>query len=259
MNYLEIANEMKPVILEAGKIAMKYFRNVQAERKADKSYVTAADREVEAFLHGEIKKRFPDHAFYGEETGSHGIENADYVWAIDPIDGTEPFVLELPVWAVSIGLVCQQGAVVGLVYLPAIDQLYWAVQGSPAYLGDQIIHVAESHPLKKGATIVAPGATFRRFDSTFQGRALAFGSAAAHLCFVARGKVQGAIMEPINLYDIAGGAVIVQSAGGELRYFGGDPVDLWSLRLGVKTREAMAIGHPDNAEQLRNVFELIAR
>lgn len=252
----EIHQETLPLIQEAGRLAMKHFQNVAAERKPDRSYVTAADREVEALLRDEFEKRFPAFGIIGEEHGTSQVDQAECVWAIDPIDGTEPFVLEMPVWAVSVGLVAKTGPLLGYVMLPAIDQLYTAVTGQPAYENDRVI---ETHPhttLGPGTTIIGPSSTFHHFNTSYPGRVLSFGSAAAHLAFVSRGKLHGGIFEKINLYDIAGGACILQSAGGVMRYLSGDDVNLWDLveSPSHQTREALTVGHPENAEQLRHQF-----
>ncbi|MDP8244262.1 MAG: inositol monophosphatase [Candidatus Hinthialibacter antarcticus] len=255
MDLQQIAADMTPVIRDAGKIALKHFQTVTAERKPDRSYVTAADREVEAFLQNIIHERYPEHGVYGEESARDRLEEADYIWAIDPIDGTEPFVLHLPVWAISVGLVSKDGPQIGFVYLPAIDEFYWAVKGGPAYLNDKVITVSDPVDMDYGSTIVSPGATFRKFDSEYEGRALAFGSAAAHLAFVARGTLHGGIMEPINLWDIAGGACILEAAGGEMRYFDGSDVDYWQHKNGTKTLQAKALGHPENVKKLCALFK----
>ncbi len=255
MDLQQIASDMTPVIRKAGEIALHHFQSVAAERKPDHSYVTAADREVEAFLQKTILENYPDHGVYGEESARDRLEEADYVWAIDPIDGTEPFVLHLPVWAISVGLVSKDGPQIGFVYMPAIQEFYWAVKGGDAYLNDKTIKVSEAVDLNHSSTIVCPGATFRKFDSSYQGRALAFGSAAAHLAFVARGTLHGGVMEPINLWDIAGGACILEAAGGEMRYFDGSDVNYWLHRNGTKTLDAKALGHPDNVKRLCSLFK----
>ena len=158
-----IAQEIRPVIYKAGEIAMKYFRNVSYERKKDHSVVTAADREIEKYLRQEITERYPEHGFIGEETGKHRIGESEYVWAVDPIDGTEPFVCELPVWCISIGLVHPTGPKLGFVYLPVINELYWAVEGEPAYLNDRIIQVAEPAEFTHQSSIITSTVTYPRY------------------------------------------------------------------------------------------------
>lgn len=257
MDFNAILAEMKPVVEQAGEIALRHFQNVKAERKADRSYVTAADREVETFLRDELERRYPDHGIVGEEHGSKGVGSSEYIWAIDPIDGTEPFVLELPVWAVSLGLVNKDGAVCGFVYLPYIRHLFCAVRQGEAYNNDQVIQVHSGCEMVKGTSIVGPSSTFYRFNTTYEGRCLSYGSAAAHMVFVANGKLHGGIFEALNLYDIAGGACVLEAAGGEMRYLkSGEPVDLWETANtpGTRTREAMLIGHPENVARLRSLF-----
>jgi len=254
MELNRIAQEIRPVLYQAGHIALRHFRQVTVERKPDYSYVTAGDREVETFIREEIHRRFPDHGFYGEESGHHRMENADYVWAIDPIDGTAPFVYEFPIWCVSVGLLHAGEAVLGFVYLPVLDELYWAIEGGPAYMNREVLKVHEPCEMSRGTTIVASSATFRRFKVSYRGRALAFGSAAANHCFVARGKVHGGIQETVRLYDIAASAIILKQAGGVMKYLSGREVNLGELLDGRKTPEMFASGHPNNVDQLIRLF-----
>jgi len=256
MNIHRIAQEMRPVIYQAGHIAMQHFRQVAVEHKEDHSFVTAADREVEAFIHEEIHRRYPDHGFFGEESGHHRMDDAEYVWAIDPIDGTAPFVYELPVWGVSIGLIHKSRLMLGFLYLPVLDELYWALENGPAYLNNQPIHVSEPLNLSKKGAIVSSSKILKSYKIKYTKQVFAFGSAAANLCFVARGKVHGGLQERVRLYDIAGAAVILKAAGGVMRYLSGREVNLWELLDGRKATEPFVFGHPENVEQLLTLFSL---
>lgn len=254
MDFHQIAEEMCPVIYEAGEIARKHFLNVKVEHKADKSLVTVADREIETFLKKEIQGLYPDHGVLGEEFGDHQLDDAQSVWVIDPIDGTAPFVYELPVWGVSVGLLHKRKPVVGFVYLPVIDEMYWAVDGGPAYVNENVIQVCEPRDMVRGTCIVAPSITFRGLQTEYDGRALAFGSAAAHICFVARGKIHGGILTKVRLWDIAASAVILSAAGGEMTYLSGRPVDCGELLDGRQVPESFCIGNPYNVQQLTRLF-----
>ncbi len=256
MDVRRIAQEMRPVIYQAGHIAMQHFRQVKVERKADESYVTDADREVETFLKEEIHRRYADHGFFGEEYGHHRTDEAEFVWAIDPIDGTAPFVFEMPIWAISVGLLHEHRAMVGFVYLPVIDEMYWAVEGDGAFVNNQRIYVNEAQTLSNKTTILAPSATFKGFDFDFEGRSLSLGSAAAHMCYVARGKIHGGIIESVKLYDIAASAVIIKEAGGVIRYLAGDDMNLWELIDGRKVREPFVFGNSAMADHLIQRFSL---
>lgn len=254
MDLHRIAQEIRPVMYQAGHIALKHFRNVKVERKADRSFVTAADREIEAFLTEEIHHRYPDHGVFGEETGRHQMDEAEYVWAIDPIDGTAPFVYEMPLWGISAGLLHRHRPLIGFVFLPVIDELYWAIDGCPAYVNDRKIQVCEPREMNETSCIITPNFTFRAFDSTYKGKAMSFGSASVHICMVARGKIHGGILSGVRLYDIAGGAVILKAAGGVLKYFSGGHVDLWKLNTGDELPESAAMGREENVDQIRRLF-----
>lgn len=255
MDIQQIAQEMRPVIYQAGEIARKHFLNVKADRKPDRSFVTAADREVETFLKEEIGRRFPDHGAIGEEYGKHQLDGAESIWAIDPIDGTAPFVYELPVWGISVGLLHQGKPVLGFVYLPVMDEMFWAIAGGPAFVNEREINVCEPRDMIRGTCIVAPSITFRGLRTQYDGRALAFGSAAAHICYVARGKIHGGILMKVRLWDIAGAAVIVSAAGGEMTYLSGRTVDLYELVDGRQVPEPFCVGNPENVRQLRALFK----
>jgi myo-inositol-1(or 4)-monophosphatase len=257
MDLQRIAQEMRPVVYQAGKIALQYFEKVTIERKADRSYVTEADRAVERFLWEEISRRYPEHGFFGEEYGQKEVEGREYLWAIDPVDGTAPFVFGFPIWAVSVGLVCERGCILGFVYLPVLDQMFWNIEGEPAYLNDRRLQVHEPIALGPGTTILMPSSVMRDFEVSYKGRGLAFGSAASNLCYVAKGNIQGGLIDSIRLYDIAAGTAILKAAGGELRYLSGREVDLWELRDGHKTPEVTVMGHPENVAQLQKLFTVI--
>lgn len=257
MNVHRIAQEMRPVVYRAGEIAMRHFRNVKAERKADRSFVTAADREVEDFVRGEIQRLFPDHGYFGEETGLNQIEGAEYVWAVDPIDGTAPFVYEFPIWGVSVGLIGRNGPLLGFVLFPAVGDLFWTDGGGTAYVNEIPIRVGEPKNLGMGGTLIISSKILKNYEITFPGRTLAFGSAAASICYTAKGKVQGGLQEAIRLYDLAGSAAVLKAAGGVMRYASGREVDLWELTDGRKTPEPMYFGHPENVEQLLELFKFL--
>src|SRR5690606_1183339 len=121
---------------------------------------------VERFLREEIRSRFPEHGFIGEETGGD-VEGKELVWAVDPIDGTAPFVYELPVWAVSVGLVSREGCMVGFVYLPVLDDLFWNIAGEPAYLNEREIRVHDPVNFGRESTIMMPSSRMPECDCRY--------------------------------------------------------------------------------------------
>src|SRR5690554_6662838 len=113
-------DEIKGWLVEAGKIARRYFGNVYVEWKATADPVTVADRETEQYLKARIRARYPGHGVIGEEYGGDEV-GREYLWTIDPIDGTRAYVEGLPTWSVTIALLHQGSPIFGIVYMPMID------------------------------------------------------------------------------------------------------------------------------------------
>jgi histidinol-phosphatase len=120
-----------------------YYRsNLAITIKADKSPVTEADVETERTIRSVIAARHPGHGFYGEETGSSDID-AEFVWIVDPIDGTKAFVREYPMFSTQIALMHRGRLVVGVSSAPAYGELAYGEIGVGAWLNDQPVRVSE--------------------------------------------------------------------------------------------------------------------
>lgn len=133
----------KSVAHEAGDIMQKYFgKKPDAHLKADNTIVTIADEEINQLVIQRVAERYPAHDIDGEEASAR--RGSDYVWVCDPIDGTVPFAMELPVSVFSLALVIDGRPEIGVIYAPFSDHLYWAVRGYGAYLNNQPIHVSQN-------------------------------------------------------------------------------------------------------------------
>jgi len=129
--------------LQAGLVLEHHFEtDIFKQLKEDKSIVTLADRESEEVIKKNIFDIFPKHSILGEETGMTQNEN-DYVWYIDPIDGTRNFANHIPVFAVSIALAFKKELIMGVIYNPATKTLFYAEKGKGAYCNDKRIFVSK--------------------------------------------------------------------------------------------------------------------
>lgn len=212
----------------AGDLAMRHWRSglaCEAKGGNAKDHVTAADREVEAFLVGEIHRRFPGHRVLGEEGGYQGAASSDYLWVIDPIDGTTSFARGQRLFSVSIGVRYRGEAVVGVVNAPAIGELYAAERGGGAWMnGTERLRVSSAQSLSEA--LVSTGFACLRANLPENNLAVLArvlpavvdmrrtGSAAFDLCQVAAGRTDAFWEFALQEYDIAAGALIVAEAGG---------------------------------------------
>jgi histidinol-phosphatase len=142
MPYEREIEECRRVARRAGELALAHAaKGIAQERKSDDSPVTAADRECERLIVSELGAAFPDDGFLGEE-GASLPGRSGRRWIIDPIDGTRDFVRGLPTWSNLIGLEADGEVVLGSCHLPAQGELYWAVRGQGAFLGERRVRVS---------------------------------------------------------------------------------------------------------------------
>lgn len=210
---------------EAGDLSLDAYARLNSndiEFKNPKDLVTAADREIETFIMTRIAARFPEHAFFGEETGSRG--DSDYCWIVDPIDGTASFVHELPFYSISIALYHQNRPLVAVVYGPRLRELFCAAAGQGAFLGERRLRVSQRTRLIEamlctGFACVRAGlarnnlANFERLVKLSRG-IRRHGSAALDLCYVAAGRFDAFWELNLQPYDYAAGRLILEEAGG---------------------------------------------
>jgi myo-inositol-1(or 4)-monophosphatase len=233
---------LEKVVRAAGEIALRHFRKVRVTRKADNTVVTVADREVEAFLRESLSRAFPADGFLGEETGA-GAGHSGRTWVIDPIDGTASYAIGLPVWGVSVGLMQDRRPVAGLFYMPLVNELYLS-RGPDACFNGQPMRVDDSGHIDSESSLLVTSEAHRNFRIDFVGKARALGSAAAHVCYVARGSAVAALLHHFSIWDIAAALPILRVAGGDMRYLSGRSLDPAELAGGRKCSEPVLAGAP---------------
>ncbi|HEX8474732.1 MAG TPA: inositol monophosphatase family protein [Pyrinomonadaceae bacterium] len=205
----------------AGEITLKYFRRaVATDRKADGSFVTAADREAERFLRAEIERRFADDAIVGEEEdereGSSGRR-----WIIDPIDGTYSFIHGVPFYGVLVGLeICDEPSV-GVVNIPALDEMVSAARGLGARWNGETARVSGVEALDEALLLSTDFGMCERYGFGAASRELerragarrTWGDCYGHL-LVATGRAEIMLDPVMNVWDCAALLPIVEEAGG---------------------------------------------
>jgi inositol-phosphate phosphatase / L-galactose 1-phosphate phosphatase len=209
--------------------------------------VTDTDKRCEALILSQIRSSFPSHAFIGEEgsaaAGATDTLTATPTWMVDPVDGTTNFVHRFPFSCVSIGLVVDKIAVVGVVYNPILDELFHAVRGGGAFLNGQAIRVSDTSDLRSALVATEIGtrrdeafmaAVFARMQAlTFASRSVrCCGSCALNLCGVACGRLDAYYEAGLGgPWDMAAAALVVEEAGGKILDPEGGPFDVMSRRV----------------------------
>ena len=241
---------------EAGHIALRYYQNQLARRqKDDDTPVTEADHAVEKFLIGKVQQAYPMHAIISEESGGTW-QNNEFVWAIDPIDGTRIFIDGLPAWCISMGLLRQGQPYRGVVYLPVVNEIYYTNDDGVAFWNDRPLKGMLRSDWNRDSFICVPSEVHNYFNIDFW-RLRAFGSAAAHQMYVARGAALAAFQHHLSLWDIAGANAILKQIEGVAVYLDGTPVSMPEVLEQGKCRGPVLMGHPSVIEKL--LPKIIAR
>jgi fructose-1,6-bisphosphatase/inositol monophosphatase family enzyme len=238
-----------PIVTEAADLARSFFRNVTAERKADSTIVTAADRAVEEFLTPRIAALAPDARILGEEFGATGCADAACTITLDPIDGTAAFVAGLPTWCITVGLVRDGVAVGGVTHLPMTGETYLASGEVAEWNGRALLrHI---RPASDGDLFILTHSDYHRGGAVrFTGKIRSLGSTAYHMALVARGAAIAAVLGRPRIWDIAAGAAMLAAIGGELRYRSGAPVELAALLKGERAPDAVIAAAPGMMDEI---------
>lgn len=231
-NFLKIA---KQAALEAGKIISRYKEKafkITIKNNDLANIVTQADIESEDKIVQILTKNFPSHSIIGEENTKIKKES-DYVWVIDPIDGTLSFSHGLPFFSVAIGLLKKNKPFLGVVYQVATNQLFWAQQDKGAYLNGKKIRVSKIDHLDKATVVFGWGAVktrsekFKKYVQPLMNKVhypYSVGSGTTGHVFLSRGMIE-ASFDIGWIWDYAASFVIISEAGGRMTDFEGQELD----------------------------------
>jgi myo-inositol-1(or 4)-monophosphatase len=218
---------MVQAAMKAGRSLARDFgevSNLQVSVKGPGDFVSAADRKAEKIVFEELSKARPGYSFLMEESGVVEGKDDQHRWIIDPLDGTTNFLHGIPVFGVSIALETQGKLVAGVIYNPAMDELYTAEHGGGAFFNDRRMRVANRREMTDCVFATGIPHLGRPAHGDFleqQRRVMLnssgvrrFGAAALDLCYVASGRVDGFWETGLSPWDMAAGMVIVKEAGG---------------------------------------------
>ncbi len=220
----------------AGAIINRAALDVEAVRISQKQvndFVTEVDHAAEQAIIETLLTAYPGHGILAEETGNtHGAKHSDYVWIIDPLDGTTNFIHGFPVYCVSIAMAFKGKVEHAVVYDPTRNDLFTATRGRGAFMNDRRIRVSKRTQLKD--CLVSTGFPFRPGDNFKHYLAMMAdlmprtaglrrpGAAALDLAYVAAGFADGFFESGLSIWDVAAGSLLVTEAGGLIGNFTGE-------------------------------------
>ena len=215
-------------------VILKYLETgVRAELKADQSPVTEADREAEEIIKATIRKKFPDHTFFGEESEKANLSNHQgYTWIIDPIDGTKSYLRKNPLFSTLLALMHDGEFVLGVSNAPLMKELLYAEKGEGCYLNGERVSVSKIDAIPDAYLSYGSLKLFERHQAVAPLVSLAssvkWGRGIGdfwsyHL--LAQGKLDIMVEPDTKLWDVAAFTVIISEAGGTMTQLDGQPVN----------------------------------
>lgn len=225
-------------VAAAEQVLLRHWETgVSARLKADRSPVSIADEEAEKVIRAELLARFPDHGFHGEEYGRERPD-AEYLWLIDPLDGTKSFLRRQPFWSTQLALLHDGQRVLGVSNAPRFAECVYATRGGGAFLGDRRLSVSTTPSLAQAAISTGNLRTLAQGDGwAGLGRLVAavdrtrgFGDF-YHYHQLALGAVDVVLESDVNILDVAALATIVDEAGGRATALDGTPLTTASTTI----------------------------
>lgn len=235
-------NDLIEISKQAGKLIKEGFgKNLEINYKTNEiNLVTQIDKASEKLIIDFIKNKFPSHSILAEEGG--GVKNdSEYLWVVDPLDGTTNFTHGLPIFAVSIGVQKNNKTIAGVVFDVMRDVIYSAELGSGAFANSNKLKVTDTEKLNHSLLVSGfpyniaenPDHAFERFVAlTKKSRGVRrLGSAAIDFCYLASGVFDGFWEVNLHPWDICAGKLIVEEAGGLVTDFEGKQIDIYSKKI----------------------------
>jgi myo-inositol-1(or 4)-monophosphatase len=221
------------IVREAGKLAYDYFgrrAQLEIEHKGMQDLVSIADRAVEDLIRKRLSSTFPDDDLLGEEGGAAARRPGAGLWVIDPIDGTANFLRGMPYWSVTLAYVIEDRVEIGITCDPVHGELFWGRRGGGAYRNHAPIRVSGGTDPQQA--VVGSTFTFKMKIATYLSLIdgilrsgsdhRRMGSTALMMCHVADGRLDGCVTGYCNSWDVIGGLLLVEEAGGVASDFIGD-------------------------------------
>ncbi|CAI6082974.1 inositol monophosphatase family protein [Cohnella sp. JJ-181] len=242
------------LIRQAGAVALERFDDIAELTDKDEygDVVTEVDHLAEAIILPGIQSIFPEHAIHSEEAGSLGGES-DWLWLIDPLDGTNNFAIGLPVFTASITLMYKREPVLGVVYEPLTDRLFVSAAGAGASVNGKRMQVKPAARLSKANIGWIQGHAVRNepravrlrhhLDVSFK-RMMRLWAPTLQWCMLAKGDIGGIVLYQSEGDDLYSGILMVKEAGGVVVDYEGRPF------AGMREEPCLIACHPDHMDEL---------
>jgi myo-inositol-1(or 4)-monophosphatase len=241
----------------SGDEALAYYGKGSAREKFDEGLVTEAELRLRELFQAELYAHFPEHRVYMNSQSEEGYthEGRRYLWIFDPLDGVANFQAGIPIWGLSLSLYENHWPVMGLFYMPVTGDLFYAQAGQKAYRGDEEIRISRQEEINDESLLLTYSRFHNRYRTSFPGKIRDLGCTSAHVCYVAMGRAEAALLANESYEDLAAVRIIIEAAGGHIFKLDGSELFLNEYLEGQKIEDHLLVVSPDRFSEVRQCLE----
>jgi len=206
------------LIRNIGEKALTYYGRGKLDVKFDEELITEAELSLMQFFQDQLHTHFPDHKVFNSNQKNEGYthEGKRYLWIFDALEGVANFQAGIPIWGSSLSLFENFWPIFGIFYMPATGDLFHAQAGRKAFLGKKEISVSTQETINDESLLLTCSRFHHHYHSTFPGKIRDLGCTTAHICYVAMGRAEAAVITNESYQDLAAARVIIEAAGGKI-------------------------------------------
>jgi myo-inositol-1(or 4)-monophosphatase len=244
-------------IHQAGEKAMAFYGKGQPQMKFDQGVVTQAELQLTEFFQAELHGRFPEHKLFSYDTVNeeYSHEGKRYLWTFDPLEGVANFQAGIPIWGLSLALLENFWPVFGAFLMPATGDLYHARAGEGAFWGRRPINIPAAEGINDESVLLTFSRFHQHYRSSFPGKIRSLGCTSAHICYVAMGRADAALIANESFQGLAAARVILEAAGGQFAKLDGSEFYLNEYLDGQKIVDPVLVAAAETLSQVRSTLQ----
>ncbi|MFC1821499.1 inositol monophosphatase family protein [Thermodesulfobacteriota bacterium] len=244
-------------IRRTGDAALSYYGKGSPEVRFDEELVTEAEIHLTELFQDHLYAQFPEHQLFknNQENKGYTHEGERYLWIHDTIDGVANFQAGIPIWGISLALLENFWPILGVFHMPATGDIFYARAGGKAYCGDEEIHVSSLDNINDESLLLTYSRFHHQYYSTFPGKIRDLGCTSAHICYVANGRADAAVLANETYQDLAAARVIIEAAGGKICKMNGSEFFLNEYLDGQRIEDHLLVLPPGAYSEVRHCIQ----
>lgn len=250
------------VVKNAGERALSFYSKSDPRIRFDESLITETELHLTQFLENQLYSYFPEHQIFSrmsnnmDENNNYSHEENRYMWVFDALDGVANFQAGIPIWGISIALVENFWPVFSVFYMPVVDNLFHAQAGHSAFRGNHETHVTTIDNINDESLLLTFSRFHQHYHPAFPGKIRNLGSTSAHICYVAAGCADGAVIANETYQGLAAAHIIIEAAGGKIYKTDGGEFVLNEYFNGESIQEHLLVTSPQLHAQINSSLQI---